>query len=103
MSRYLLMPVAQEDLGSIRGYYLEEGGQKVARKMVSEFVAAFRWLAKNPGAGHVRRDLAEDRPILFWPLRDFLILYKPETEPLEILSIVRGSRDIPALLGRRGL
>jgi hypothetical protein len=32
--------------------------------MLVEFVEAFRLLAKNPGAGHTRKDLAEDRPIL---------------------------------------
>jgi len=64
--------------------------------MLVEFVESFRFLASTPGAGHLRQDLAEERPILFWPMRDYLILYKPETNPLEILSIFRGSRDLPA-------
>jgi len=50
-----------------------------------------------------RQDLAEERPILFWPMRDYLVLYKPPTNPLQILSIFRDSRDIPALIGRRKL
>ena len=103
MSRYVLMPAAKDDLADIRDYYLEEAGYSVARQMVVEFVEAFRSLARTPGAGHVRQDLAEDRPILFWPMRDYLILYKPSSKPLEILSIVRGSRDFPALIGRRKL
>lgn len=56
-----------------------------------------------PGADHIREDLAEGRPILFWPRRDYLILYKPQTSPLEILSIFRGSRDLPSLIGKRKL
>ncbi len=103
MSRYVLMPSAKEDLAGIRDYYLAEAGYRVARQMAVEFGDAFRFLARTPGAGHVRQDLAEDRPILFWPLRDYLILYKPATRPLEILSIFRGSRDVPALIGRRKL
>jgi antitoxin ParD1/3/4/toxin ParE1/3/4 len=103
MSRYILMPAAQEDLADIRDYYLEEAGHRVARQMLFEFVEAFRFLARTPGAGHVREDLAEDRPILFWPMRDYLILYKPQTNPLEILSIFRGSRDVPSLIGKRKL
>ncbi len=103
MSRYILMPAAQEDLAGIRDYYLEEAGSRVARRMIAEFAEAFRFLARTPGAGHVRSDLAEDRPILFWPMRDYLILYKPETSPLEVLSVFRGSRDVPALIGRRKL
>jgi antitoxin ParD1/3/4/toxin ParE1/3/4 len=103
MSQYVLMPAAQEDLIAIRDYYLEEAGSRVARQMLVEFVETFRFLARTPGAGHVREDLAEGRPILFWPMRDYLILYKPSTHPLEILSIFRGSRDVPALIGRRKL
>ena len=82
---------------------LEEAGYAVARQMLVEFVESFRFLARTPGAGHVRQDLAEDRPILFLPMRDYLILYKPATKPLEILSIFQGSRDVPALVGRRKL
>jgi antitoxin ParD1/3/4/toxin ParE1/3/4 len=103
MSRYLLMPVAQEDLAGIRDYYLQEGGPRVARQMLIEFTEAFRFLARNPGAGHKREDLAEDRPVLFWPMRDYLILYHQDRRPLEILSILRGSRDLPRIIGQRDL
>ena len=103
MSKYILMPAAREDLAGIRDYYLEEAGYRVARQMVVEFVEAFRFLARTPGAGHVRQDLADDRPILFWPMRDYLVLYRPGTRPLEILSIFRGSRNLPAIIGRRAL
>ena len=43
----------------------------------------------------------EDRAILFWPMRDYLILYKPGTNPLQIITIVRGSQDLPKIIGRR--
>jgi plasmid stabilization system protein ParE len=103
MSRYILQPTAQEDLVNIRDYYLEEAGHRVAHQMLVEFVEVFRFLARNPGAGHKREDLAEDRPILFWPMRDYMILYKPGTDPLQIITIARGSQDIPRIVSRRGL
>lgn len=103
MSRYVLMPTAQEDLADIRDHYLEEAGYRVARQMIVEFVEAFRFLARTPGAGHKREDLAEDRPILFWPMRNYLILYKSNTNPLQIVTVVRGSQDMPKLIIRRGL
>lgn len=52
MSRYILMPLAQEDLADIRDYYLEVASLKVARQMLTEFVEAFRFLARTPGASH---------------------------------------------------
>ena len=103
MSGYILIPGAQEDLADIRDYHLEEAGHRVVRRMLVEFVETFKFLARTPGAGHKREDLAEDRPILFWPMRDYLILYKPETKPLQIITIVRGSRDLPRIIARRNL
>src|ERR1017187_4115794 len=76
---------------------------RIARQVLTEFVGAFQFLGRTPGAGHKREDLAEARPILFWPMRDYLILYKPGTDPLQVVTIVRGSRDIPRIVGRRGL
>ena len=101
MSRYILAPFAQEDLVNIRDYYLEEAGSRVARQMLAEFVEAFRFLARNPRIGHPRNDLAGDRPVLFWRVREYLVVYKAETKPLEIVTIVRGSRDIPNVIGKR--
>jgi plasmid stabilization system protein ParE len=71
--------------------------------MIAEFAESFLLLARTPGAGHLRQDLAAERPILFWPMREHLILYKPAANPLEILSIFRGSQDVPVLMGRRRL
>ncbi len=103
MSRYLLTPTAQEDLAAIRDYYLAEAGARIARHMLVEFVEAFRFLARTPGAGHKREDLAGERPVLFWPLRDYVIAYTREHgETLQIVMIARGSRDIPSILARRG-
>ena len=51
------------------------------------------------GSMSLRNNLdAADRSHRFWPVRDFLIIYHPETSPLEIVRILRGSRDIPSLI-----
>ena len=64
MRRYILTAKAQQDLREIRDYLTSEGGRRVARYVVSAFVAAFRRLAKSPGNG--KREVAkilEDRPL----------------------------------------
>ena len=103
MSGYILTATAQEDLAAIRDYYLEEAGSRVARQMLVEFVEAFRLLGRTPGVGHKREDLAEDRPILFWPMRDFFISYKRDTSPIQIVTIAHGARDMPILINKRNL
>jgi toxin ParE1/3/4 len=100
VSRYILSRIAQQDLVEIRDYYLEQGSPRAARKMLVEFIEAFRSIAKTPGMGHGRKDLAEGRPVLFWPVRDYLIIYRADHKPIEIVTVVRGSRDVPALLER---
>jgi plasmid stabilization system protein ParE len=103
MKGYRLSVPAQEDLNGIFDYYFEEAGYGVAREMVTEFVGAFRNIARNQGIGHKRQDLAGNRPILFWLIRNYLILYRPLGPSVEIVMIVHGSRDILRLIKRRKL
>ncbi|MBI4471337.1 MAG: type II toxin-antitoxin system RelE/ParE family toxin [Acidobacteria bacterium] len=100
MIRYKLSRIAQKDLVDIRDYCLEQGGTRDARKILVTLVNAFRTLAKNPRIGHRREDLAEDRPVLFWPVHNYLIIYRPDRKPIEVLTIIRGTRDVQALLER---
>lgn len=101
MSDYILAPYAQEDLANIRDFYLEAAGERVARQILQEFVNIFQTLARNPGIGHRRQDLVGERQLLFWLIRDFLVIYQPGTKPLEVVTIVRGSRDVPTILENR--
>jgi antitoxin ParD1/3/4/toxin ParE1/3/4 len=50
-----------------------------------------------------RFTLAQDRPLLFWPVGNYLILYRAAKRPIEIVAIAHGKRDIPAFILRRGL
>ncbi len=53
--------------------------------MLEEFAEAFGFLGKNPEAGHERQDLAHGRPLLFWPLREYLIIYLAGSQPLRVV------------------
>jgi plasmid stabilization system protein ParE len=98
---YVLAPNAQEDLVAIRDYYVAAGGYKLARRMLLEFVDAFRTIARHPAIGHKREDLVEDRPVLFWPVRDYLVVYRTNTQPVEIVTIAHGRRDVAGIVKRR--
>lgn len=41
-----------------------------------------------PGQGHTRKDLTK-RPVLFFPLYSFLVVYQPEVTPLRIMAVLR--------------
>jgi antitoxin ParD1/3/4 len=53
---------------------------------------AFEALGRSPGMGHKRQDLTP-HPVLFWPVGAYLIIYRAERWPLEIVAVTQGSRE----------
>jgi len=43
-----------------------------------------------PGKGHTRDDLT-DLPVGFFPLGSYLIVYRPNPAPLQIVAILHGA------------
>ncbi len=64
---------------------------------LSAIEQAVRKLADHPGLGHHRADLTS-KPVRFWPVYSYLIVYKAEGDALEVVRILSGYRDIAALL-----
>ncbi len=56
-----------------------------------------RRLADNPGIGHVRPDQTRE-DVRFWSVFKYLIVYRPDTEPLEIARVLHGKRDVKRLV-----
>lgn len=40
-------------------------------------------------------------PVMFWAVGKYLVIYRAERSPIEIVAVTQGSRDIPASLRRR--
>ena len=59
------------------------------------------WRYINREAGHRRRDLTSAE-VRFFPVYSYLIVYRPETKPLEIVTILHGRRDVAAVLREIG-
>ena len=68
-----------------------------ADRVESEIERAILRLVRHPELGHVRRDLTS-RPVRFWPIYSYLIIYDPATRPFEIVRILSGYRDVATLL-----
>jgi len=96
--RFILSAPASQDLDDILTYVLEQSGPNRAQHVVEHLREAFQKLADRPGLGHQREDLA-DLPVLFWPVWSYLVVYKPDTKPLEIVRVLHGARDVNVLLG----
>jgi toxin ParE1/3/4 len=99
MSDFLIAPAAAADLKEIWNYYVFElQNPDSADRIRDELFRAFRKLARTPGMGHARSDLAEE-PLRFWRVRRYLIIYRSEKRPIEIARVVHGARDVGAILG----
>jgi plasmid stabilization system protein ParE len=68
--------------------------------------AADRWimplkpLRARPASATSARTLLP-YPVLFWTVGAYLIIYRAERRPVEIVAVTQGSRNIPAFLRRR--
>ena len=83
-------------------YYIasESGSMEIADRFIDSLTDRFYLIAKNPYIGR-RRD-ADLRPGLrSFPVGEYVILYRIDNEDVLILHLVRGSRDLRALLGSR--
>jgi len=72
----------------------------LANRIESEFDVLFASLGRTPGQGHSRKDLTK-RPVLFFPLYSFLVVYLPDAKPLRILGVLRGKRNVKHILKER--
>jgi antitoxin ParD1/3/4 len=96
MRRYLLAPIAAQDLDDITTY-ISRDNPKAALKLLDSFFSAMDQLAKHPQLGHVRGDLTK-KPVRFWPVKSkYLIIYK-DTNPIEIVRVLSTYRDIATIL-----
>jgi toxin ParE1/3/4 len=98
--RYVLAPEAALDLVQIWRYLKEQSSIEIADRVESVIREKIVLLAANPGAGHWRKDLT-DEVVKFFPVYSYLIVYRPEATPLQIVSILHGRRDVEQLLRGR--
>lgn len=96
---FLLSPEAAHDLIEIYEY-LAQDSLDAAERVRLELVEAIRGLARMPRKGHRRTDLTS-HPVLFWPVRSYQLIYRPETQPLEIVAVLHGKRNIRRILRER--
>lgn len=95
-SRFVLTPAARSDIEEITAFIAQDNPRAAAR-VRGDLREAMRRLAQQPGLGHLREDLAPTA-LRFWSEYSYLIVYLPETRPLQVLRVLHASRDVRTLL-----
>ena len=98
--RYVLAPEAALDLIQIWRFIKKQSNVEITDRVESVIREKIVFLAANPGAGHWRKNLT-DEAVKFFPVYSYLIVYRPETTPLQIVSILHDRRDVEQLLRDR--
>lgn len=99
MSGYFISADVVLDLDDI-WEYIAADDVDAADRFIGKLVDALEELGRTPGMGHKREDLTA-YAVLFWPVGSYLIIYRGDRSPIEIVAITRGSRDIPTFLRQR--
>jgi plasmid stabilization system protein ParE len=97
-SRFVFTEEAETQLLEILDYLADEG-QSAAVRVRDAIYDAVGKLAERPGIGHTREDLT-DRPLRFWTVYAYLLVYDPASRPLTIVAVLHSARDVELLLRR---
>jgi len=95
-----LAPQAEADLEDIAFYvFVQSGSLDIADRLIESISERFALLGTHPRVGR-RRD--DPRPgMRAFPVGDYLVLYRVESDDVLIQRVVRGSRDLGALFEAR--
>ena len=92
-----LAPQADADLEDIAFYvFVQSGSLEIADRLIDSISERFAMLGRHPRMERRRDDL---RPgMRTFPVGDYLVLYRVEASEVLVQRVVRGSRDLEALL-----
>ena len=80
--------------------YIARDSARAANRVESAIFAACDSLAKHPWLGSKRIEITA-LPVRFWTVSKFpnyIVVYRPDTNPLQIVTVLHGKRNIKAVL-----
>ena len=99
-SRYVFAPQAAQDLADIWRYLENQSSTAVAGRVESVIRQRIIFLSGHSNIGYWRKDLTGDA-VKFFAVYSYLIVYRPDTKPLQVVSILHGRRDVETVLRSR--
>lgn len=100
MAKFGFSPEAREDLDQIHAY-ISEDNPEVADRVLEAALSTFATLAKMPGMGQPRvfkhSELSGLRSFRVDGFQNYLIVYRPGDDGVEVVRVLHGARDLDAL------
>jgi plasmid stabilization system protein ParE len=92
-----LTPRALGDLDAIWNFIAEDS-VNAANRVESAILSACESLTRHPLLGSKRAEITS-LPVRFWPVTrfpNFIVVYRPDTKPLQVVAVLHGKRDMRA-------
>lgn len=86
-------PRAQDDIVEIWSYIADDS-EAQADAFVDRLDAKFQLLARQPGLGRLREELARD--LRSFPIGRYVVFYEPIPDGIAIVRVLHSARDIDA-------
>ncbi len=102
MIGYALTPLAKADIFEIWSYVASQS-EDAANSVEKAIYDACEFVAQAPKRGHSRSGLTT-RSVRFWTLTrypNYAVVYRPDTDPLQVIAVLHGRRNIQRVLRRR--
>ena len=96
---FVLTPSARDDLREIL-HDLAEDSPDAAHHLRERFYDGFLTLGRSPGIGHYHDELLK-RKYRFWNLYPYVVVYAWEANPIQVVSVIHGVRDLATILALR--
>jgi toxin ParE1/3/4 len=97
---FIFTPEAEADVLAIWERIADDDSEFAADRIVAGIYD--EKLGAMPGMGRHREELLDKRH-RFWSLWSYLIVYRWEATPIQVIAIVHGARDLDAFFGSRGI
>jgi antitoxin ParD1/3/4 len=97
--QFQLTPRALRDLEDIWNYIAQDSVD-AANSVESAIFAACNRLARLPMLGSRRSEITA-LPVRFWTVTrypNFIVVYRPDTRPLQVVAVLHGKRNLRELL-----
>jgi len=98
--KFEFLSEARADIRSIWQFLSQEQSQSTADEIVGRILLECERLGEMPGVGHYREDLL-DKGYRFWNASSYLIVYRWQVHPIQVIAIVHGARNVGAFLANR--
>ena len=94
MKQYRVSDAARADLDEI-WLRIAEDDLDAADRFIRSLVSRFPTLASMPYMGRQREDLSPR--LRSFPVKNYIIFYRPRADGVEIVRVLHGAQDLPPL------